>query len=212
MRFKIYFIQNCTLKWTVSGGIKMKKSQKTAIYGLFAALIVVLQLLSYVVKIGTFNLSLVLIPIVLGAYLYGPKAGAIFGGVFGAVVVICCITGLDAGGYILFSASPILTSLVCLIKGAAAGFVAGAIPKLLPKANNLLTIMLSAIAAPVVNTGLFIVSLLLFFKDILASWAGGTDLVTYIQVGLIGVNFLIELLINVIMAPSLLTVKNALKK
>ena len=190
----------------------MKKSQKTAIYGLFAALIVVLQLLSYVVKIGTFNLSLVLIPIVLGAYLYGPKVGAIFGGVFGAVVVICCVTSLDAGGYILFSASPILTSLVCLVKGIAAGFTAGLVSKFMSKANSLLTIMLAAVVAPVVNTGIFILSLLLFFKDILAAWAGGTDLVTYILVGLIGVNFLIELLINVIMAPSLLTVKKALKK
>ncbi len=190
----------------------MTKSQKTAIYGLFAALIVVLQLLSYVVKIGTFNLSLVLIPIVLGAHLYGPKAGAIFGGVFGAVVVICCVTGLDGGGYILFSASPVLTSLVCLVKGIAAGFAAGAVSKLLAKANNLVAIMLSAIAAPIVNTGLFITSLLLFFKDILSSWAGGTDLVTYILISLIGVNFLIELLINVIMAPSLLSVQKALKK
>ncbi len=190
----------------------MTKTQKTAVYGLFTALIVVLQLLSYAVKIGTFNLSLVLIPIVLGAHLYGPRAGALFGGVFGAVVVVCCITGLDVGGYILFSASPWLTSLVCLIKGIAAGAAAGAVSKLLAKANSLVTIMLSAIVAPLVNTGLFIVSLLLFFKDILASWAGGTDMVTYILVSLIGINFLIELLINVVMAPSLLSVQKALKK
>ncbi len=190
----------------------MNKSQKTAIYGLFAALIVVLQLLSYGVKIGTFNLSLVLIPIVLGAHLYGPKAGALFGGVFGAVVTVCCITGLDGGGYILFTASPILTALVCLIKGAAAGAAAGAVSRFLKNTNSLVGIMLSAIIAPVVNTGLFIVSLMLFFKDILASWAGGTDIITYVLVSLIGINFLIELLINVIMAPSLLTVQKALKK
>ena len=43
------------------------------------AIIVVLQLLSYVIKIGTFNLSLVLVPIVVGAVLFGKKTGAFLG-------------------------------------------------------------------------------------------------------------------------------------
>ncbi len=188
----------------------MKKSQKTAIYGLFTAVIIVLQLLSYFVKIGTFNLSLVLIPIILGAHLYGAKMGAVFGGVFGAVVSICCVAGLDGGGYILFTASPLLTVLVCMVKGIAAGAAAGAVSSLLKKKSNYAAVILSAIVAPVVNTGLFIVALLVFFKDILYSWAGGTDIATYIVVGLVGVNFLIELVINLVMAPSLLTVTKAL--
>ena len=49
----------------------MKKSQKVAVYGLFTAIVVVLQLLSYSLKAGTFNLSFVLIPNILGGYLYG---------------------------------------------------------------------------------------------------------------------------------------------
>ena len=54
--------------------------------------------------------------------------------------------------------------------------------------------------------------MLLFFKGILADWAGGTDLVTYIVVGLVGVNFLIEFTANLIAAPSLLRVTKAIKK
>lgn len=190
----------------------MKKSQKTAIYGMFAAVIIILQLLSYFIKIGTFNLSLVLIPIVLGAHLYGIGAGAVFGAVFGAVVSVCCITGLDAGGFILISASPLLTVLVCIGKGAAAGAVAGLVSKLFKGVNEHLAIVLAAIAAPIVNTGIFIGSLFLFFKDILYSWAGDTNIVTYVLVGLIGTNFIIELIINIIAAPSLFTVSKALKK
>ena len=60
-----------------------KQTRNTAVLGMFAAVIVVLQLLSYAIKIGAFNLSLVLIPIVLGAYLYGAKTGAVLGGIFG---------------------------------------------------------------------------------------------------------------------------------
>ena len=76
-----------------------QKAKDIAVLGMFAAVTVVFQLLSYAVKIGTFNLSLVLIPIVLGAYLYGVRVGAILGGVFGLVVTICCFAGLDTGGY-----------------------------------------------------------------------------------------------------------------
>lgn len=190
----------------------MTKSKNTSIIGLFAAIIIVLQLLSYVVKIGQFNLSLVLIPIVLGAYLYGAKVGAILGAIFGAVVTVCCVTGLDAGGYILFSANPVLTSLVCIVKGAAAGAAAGLMGYITSKANNYLSIMLCAIIAPIVNTGIFIAALFFLFKDILNSWAGGTDLATYILVGLVGVNFLIELAINVIFAPGILNITKAVKK
>ncbi len=189
-----------------------KKSTNTAILGMFSAIIVVLQLLSYFIKIGTFNLSLVLIPVVLGAYLYGAKVGAILGAVFGITVTVCCFTGLDGGGYILVSASPFLTSLVCIVKGAAAGFAAGLVRKAFGGKNSYLTIMLSAIAAPIVNTGLFVSAMFLFFKDILASWAGGTNIVTYAIVGLVGVNFIIELVLNVVMAPSLLRVTKAIRK
>ena len=109
----------------------MKKSKKIAVVGLFAAIIVLLQILSYVLPVGAFNLSLVLIPIIIGAVLYGMSTGVILGVVFGVVVTVACITGLDKGGLILWSANPFYCGAICLIKGAAAGFVAGAIGKLL---------------------------------------------------------------------------------
>lgn len=193
----------------------MNNKQKTAniaILGMFSAVTVVLQLLSYGIKIGTFNLSLVLIPIVLGAYLYGPKVGAILGGVFGAVVTICCFTGLDAGGYILVSASPFLTSAVCLLKGIAAGLASGLVAKALKAKNEYLAVVLAALTAPIVNTGLFVGAMFIFFKDILASWAGGANIVTYAITGLVGVNFIIEFTVNAVMAPSLLRIVKAVKR
>ncbi len=192
----------------------MKKAEKTAIYGIFTAIIVVLQLLSYTLKVGTFNLSLVLIPIVFGAYLYGPNAGAFFGAVFGVIVVIACAMGIDGGGYILFSGNPILTSLVCIIKGTAAGFVAGLICSAFAKSqkNRYIGVILAAAAAPIVNTGLFSLAMLTLFKDTLYAWAGGTPILSYVFLGLIGGNFLIEFFINIVFAPSLVRIKKALKK
>ena len=101
------------------------KTRRLAGLALFTAIVVVLQLLGSFIKVGPFAVSLVLIPIVVGAAVYGVKAGAWLGFVFGVVVTIAVVTGADAGGYIMFSARPVMTVIVCLLKGTAAGYVAG---------------------------------------------------------------------------------------
>ena len=54
----------------------------------------------------------------------------------------------------------------------------------------------AGIVSPVVNTGLFCLCLTLLFHDILVSWAGGTDIVYYIIFVLTGINFVLEMVIN----------------
>ena len=58
------------------------KTTKMAQMAVLSAIVVVLQVISYSIKIGTFNLSLVLIPIVLAGVLFSPKESAFLGGVF----------------------------------------------------------------------------------------------------------------------------------
>lgn len=188
------------------------KSMNVAILGLFAAITIVLQILSYAIKIGTFNLSLVLIPIVLAAVLYGPKYGSILGAVFGAVVAFASALGFDGGGHILFQSAPILTTLVCIAKGTLAGLFAGLVATPIKKKNVYLSVLAAAIIAPITNTGLFVASMFIFFKDTLTVWASGADLVYYAIVGLIGVNFIIELVINLVLSPAVLRVTRALQR
>lgn len=177
------------------------------------AIIVVLQLLSYVIKIGTFNLSLVLIPIVVGAVLYGPKTGALLGGVFSVVVIACCASGTDLGGNILWNANPFLTSAICLVKGVAAGFVAGIIAKAFRNTKNpFVGVVLAACAAPIVNTGLFLLGLSTCFYDILVAWAGGQAVLYYIIFGLVGVNFIIEFALNLFLSPTVTAIVKTIKK
>lgn len=191
---------------------KSKKGTNVAVVGIFAALVILLQFLSAFVKIGNFSLTLTLIPIVLGAVLYGPKVGAILGGVFGAVVVICCFTGIDAGGSILVQVNPWLTSAVCMAKGILAGVLPGLIFKLFNEKNQYIGTVAAAVVAPIGNTGLFLICMLVFFKDVLISWASGSDTVYYIFTGLVGWNFLIEMAINIVAAPLLFRVCKAIKK
>ena len=179
---------------------------------ILTALVVVLQLLSYVIKIGTFPLSLVLIPLVVGGALFGPRAGGFLGLVFGVVVTFGCITGFDVGGAILWNVNPFLTALVCLVKGTVAGFVGGLIATILQKkGHSFLGVLLSAVAVPIVNTGLFTAAMWFLFKETLVSWAGGQDVVYYVFFGLIGVNFVIEFVINLVLAPTSERIVNVIR-
>jgi uncharacterized membrane protein len=163
------------------------------------ALVLVLQILGGIIPpVGGFSISLVLIPIVMGAVLYGPKAGALLGATFGAIVYINCVTGTDPGGAMVFQANPVLCLLVVLGKGILAGLAAGAVYKLVSNWNAHVAMLCAAIVCPVVNTGVFIGCMLTFFKDVLAAWAGGGDIIAYILSGLVLLNFVPELIINVV--------------
>lgn len=189
---------------------KRENTKRLVICSIFCALIVVLQFLSYFVKIGTVSLSFVLVPIVLGGALFGPKYGAMFGGVFGIMTVIGVITGIDVGGGIMFEANPVMTVILCLLKATAAGFLSALVYKLMTKVikNGYVSTLISAIVCPIVNTGIFCAFMPLFFMKTLKAWAGGEDLVSYILFGLAGVNFVVELVINIVLCP---VIKNSVK-
>lgn len=167
------------------------------------ALVVVMQSISGLIPpVGGFSISLVLIPIVLGSAIYGPCAGALLGATFGAIVYINCVTGADPGGAMVFQASPVLCFLVVMGKGVLAGLLSGVVYKLVKGKNAYLAMLLAAIVCPVVNTGVFIASMFLFFIDVLAAWAGGANIVGYVLTGLILANFVPELIINIVFSPS----------
>ena len=193
--------------------MKNEKVKRMVIMALLMAMVVVLQLLSAAIPpIGGFSISLVLIPIVLGAAVYGIRAGALLGATFGVVVAINCITGADAGGAMVFQANPVLCLLVVLSKGILAGIASGAVYRLLSKVNPYLAMVAAAIICPVVNTGVFIAAMLLFFIDVLAAWAGGGDIIGYVLSGLVLANFVPELIINVVFSPAGQRIVKTVKK
>lgn len=195
----------------------MSNTNKSNVYrltglGILTAIIIVLQVLTTFVRFGPFSITLALIPIVVGAAMYGKGAGAYLGAVFSVVVVIMCITGGDVGGFMVWSANPVMCVIMCMLKGTAAGFLAGLMYQLVGKKNQLLGVILAALISPIANTGIFIIGMLLFFRETLASWAGGSDLLTYIIMGLTGVNFLVELGVNIVLSPIVVKIIEAVKK
>ncbi len=165
---------------------------------IFAALGVVLQLLGRFIKFGPFSVSLTLIPIVVGAALYGPLAGAWLGFVFGVVV----LASGDAAAFLAVSVFG--TVLVVLLKGALAGFLSGVVYALLEKAGIWVAAVCAALVCPVVNTGVFLLGCRLFFMDTVSAWAealGFDNVGRYMIFGLVGGNFLFEVLFNLVLSP-----------
>ncbi len=177
-------------------------ARQIALTAMLTAIVAVLQLLgNYVQPVPGVSISLVLVPIVLGAALLGPLAGAWLGFVFSVMVLV---TG---GATAFFPISAVGTVLTVLVKGCCAGLCAGLVFRALEKVNEYFAIICAAVTAPVVNTGLFLVGCKLFFWPTITEWgkgAGFENPVAYAFLGLAGVNFLIELGINVVLAPVIL--------
>lgn len=165
---------------------------------MLTALVVVFQFIGSAIKFGPFSISLVLIPIVIGAALCGPLVGAWLGYVFGVVVFI---SG-DAAWFLTISIPG--TILTVMLKGIACGAVAGLVYRLLKNKSKYLAGVASAIICPIVNTGVFVLGCLAFFySDVSAAGAaaGYDSGLAFIFLGMIGLNFLVELLINAVLSP-----------
>lgn len=180
-------------------------TKKVVGIGLFTAIVVVLQVLAVVIRpTGLFNISLVLVPIVVGAAMYGYKAGAWLGFVFGVVVLIT-----DASAFLAVSIPG--TVITVLVKGTLAGLLAGVVYQLLRRVNTIFAVAVSAIVCPVVNTGIFLIGCRVFFFDTINAWsasAGYESAGKYMIIALVGVNFLIEMAINIVLSPTIVKLIN----
>ena len=194
-----------------------KDVQRKLIYtAMFAAVVVVLQMFVSI-PVGMFTITLTLVPVMLGAILFGPASGAILGGVFGVVVAIQVITGAagPASTTMLLQA-PVVTVVLCILKGVAAGWVSGLVYQAVMKINKpQLAVILSAVACPIVNTGIFCLGLTVFYNNLLNEWAIAGEFanaLTFIFLGLIGLNFVIEFAINVLLIPVALRMIKIVKR
>lgn len=190
---------------------KSKKisTEKMVLMALFTALVAVLAYLGGFIKIGGLaSISLTLIPVVLGAALCGPLSGAWLGGVAGAVFFITA----DAAFWLGLSIPG--TIITVMVKGVASGFLAGLSYKALEKINRYLAVIVSAIVCPVVNTGIFLIGCLVFFMDAVNAFAvaEGMSVGGYLIIFFVGLNFVFELLSNMLFSPAIVRLLDIKKK
>lgn len=201
---------------------KTKRSFFSAKYvsylGVLAGLVIALQMLSGFMKIGATTFCLVLVPIVLGGLILGVTAGAILGGLFGVVVLVDALIGLDPFTLFLLGEQPVFTVILCLVKGIAAGVIPALLYKLIAKKNKYVGVIVASVLAPVCNTGVFAIGAFFIMQPIMDFFAGlGSDISAFnpayiVFILLIGVNFFVELAINALLAPAIYSVNNVVTK
>lgn len=188
-----------------------KMSTKTLVLSaVLTALVIALQFIGATIKLGPFSISLVLVPIIIGAATCGVWTGAWLGFVFGIVVLI---SG-DAAAFL--AVNPIGTVITVIAKGTLCGFLSGLVYKLLSNKNKYFAVITSAVVCPVVNTGVFLLGCLLFFMETIAQWAQGLgfgdNVAQYMIVVLVGLNFVVELIVNVALSPVIVRLISARSK
>jgi len=183
---------------------------------ILTAIVVILQTFASSIHIGPFSITLALVPIIIGAIVFGPWSGALLGAAFGAVVTWAVITGADVGGYLMFQQNPVVTVIVCILKSTVAGYLAGLVSRICSgKGKMTLGTVLAAIICPVCNTGILSIAMITIFGDLVMGWAqsaGHTSLIGYIIIGVVGLNFLVELAINIVFVPTVTHVIKAIRK
>ena len=191
----------------------MKKDRiiRLTALAILTALVIVLQTVASGIRIGPIPISLTLVPIVVGAVLLGPAAGAGLGAVFGLITIIAGISGTDEFTNILWAASPFGLIVVAMGKAVLCGLAAGLIAKALAKRETLGCI-LAALSAPIVNTGVFAIGMLTIFRPALQDFANGSNAVYYLFIVMVGVNFLVEFSVNAVLSAAIARIVQVGKK
>ena len=188
------------------GGFMKKKftTRQIVITGLMLALMIVLQVIGNYLQFGPVNINISLVAIVLAAVLAGPVSGAIVG-FFNGIMALLSPSTIA----VFMPVNAIATVFACLLKCTLAGLVCGLVFKVLKKKNQTLALIVSSLLVPIINTGIFIIFALLFFRPILESSVESgafSNIWMVLLIGFIGVNFLVELVSTGVLSPIVGTV------
>lgn len=186
-----------------------KATEKTRKLVQMAILIAIMLIMAFTplgyLKIGMIEISFMTIPVVIGAILLGPAAGAILGGVFGLTSFIQCF-GMSAFGATLLSINPVLTFLVCMVPRILMGYLAGVIFQVLHRIDKtkILSFAVSSLSGAVLNTIFFVGLLMLLFgsSDYIMGMRGGMSLLSFLA-AFVGVNGVVEAIVAFILGTAI---------
>ena len=193
------------MKTTNKRSVHTEKLVPMILLALLSALVAVLAYYGGFIKIGGLaSISLTLIPVIIGATLFGPIAGAWLGAVAGMIFFI------TPDALFWFGLSIPGTVITVMAKGILSGLCAGAVYKLFVKINQYLAVLISAIVCTVVNTGIFLLGSLVFFMDTVSAGASaeGISVGMYLIVFFVGLNFIFELIANIVVSPAIVRILN----
>jgi len=168
---------------------------------------------------GAPPITLLPIPVIIGAVVLGPASGAFLGAIFGLTSLIMCF-GMDPFGTTLFGINPFFTAVLCFIPRMLMGLIVGLVfkglQKLFEKSENRavkgLSYPIACIIGAPLNTVLFIVGLVAFFgnSDLIGGMisASGNKILTF-AVAFVGLNGIVEAIACFVLATAAAIALNA---
>ena len=115
-------------------------------------------------KFGLIEITIMMIPVVIGAIMCGPAIGGLLGGIFGLTSLMQCF-GQSAFGTFLMGINPLLTVIVCLLPRILVGVFSGLIFKAIYKIDKtkIVSFAVATLSGALLNTLMFMGCLILFF-------------------------------------------------
>lgn len=165
--------------------------------GVLSAIVIILQIFANYISFGPISITLSLIPIVIGACIYGPLAGLFLGMLDGLLIIFAPST------FSLFiPQNAIGTVILCLLKTGIAGLVSGFVFKAFEKKHPQIGCILAAIVVPIINTGMFVGASFLIYLPLIESFTPeGQTTIEFVLFSFVGINFIVEFLVNSILSP-----------
>ncbi len=109
------------------------------------------------------TITFLTVPVAVGAIILGPTAGAICGGAFGLTSAIMALTGGSAFSAALLQINPFGLLFTLLVPRILEGWLCGLIFAALKKVSKNGAFVIASLSCPLLNTLLFMSSLVLFF-------------------------------------------------
>ena len=175
--------------------MRSTKTIKMAQMAILIAVVLIMAFtpLGYLKTVGL-EISLITIPVAIGAMVIGPLAGAVLGAVFGLTSFYQCF-GMSQFGVMLLSINPLYTFLVCVPTRILMGYLAGVLFKGFIKADkkNVVCYFLGGLVTAMLNTIFFMGVLVLGFwgTDYIQGLAGGNGVMLFIIL-FVGINGVVE--------------------
>ncbi len=178
----------------------MNKSKFSTKYLVELALLTAIILLMAFTPIGYIKtagleITLIVVPVAVGAVILGPAGGAILGGVFGITSFIQCF-GMSAFGTLLMGINPVFTFIVCVPTRILEGWLTGLIFQGLCKTKlpKGVSVTIANLCCPLLNTTFFMGSLVILFESTMREQLGMTKVFPFIA-AFVGINGAIEALV-----------------
>jgi Predicted membrane protein len=166
---------------------------------LFTAIIVLMAFtpIGYIKTFGL-EIALIVVPVAIGAVTLGPAGGAVLGAVFGITSFIQCF-GMSPFGAALLNINPLGTFVLCMVPRILMGWLTGLIFKTMNRFSKTLSYAVANLAGPLLNTILFMTTLVLFFyrTDFIQGFVektGAGNVFAFI-IAFVGINGLIEAIV-----------------